>query len=72
MERKKPAIELVKNDPAEARNTVPQSSRPEASKQEKPVLDERGLADMPFLILTVLTILNELLLHSKLKWVLGK
>ena len=56
MERKKPAIELVKNNPAEARNTAPQSSRPEASKQEKPVLDERGLADMPFLILTVLLV----------------
>ena len=34
------------------------------------MLAEKGLE--LFLILTVLTILNELLLHSKLKWVLGK
>lgn len=48
MERNKPVIQLVKNDPAE--------KAPAAAPQEKIVVDERGMVDIPFLILTVLLV----------------
>ena len=49
MERSKPVIELVKTDPAQNQPSLPQP-------QERIEVDERGMADVPFLILTLLLV----------------